>query len=137
MPVKAAIVISLFFVGGVAAAEPSDRTVDVDAKSQLLTGAGLRTDVPVAGIDSGVGWDSFDAAVTDRLHVVAGANKDLTWRPFAGARLAVAPGAAVTFVYKSEGFTEPEGEIEVGGTLGHAIGPGYVLANARYGQDVD
>jgi hypothetical protein len=64
-------------------------------------------------------------------------------RPSAGLRIrllgetASRPGVALGASYKTEGFTEPEGELEGVLALSTHVGAVGLLANLVYGQDVD
>jgi hypothetical protein len=54
-------------------------------------------------------------------------------RPGAGLAYVLAPYATAYLLYKAEGFSEPEGELEAALALGH----GPLTGSMTYGQDVD
>lgn len=54
-------------------------------------------------------------------------------RPGAGLAYVLAPYATAYLLYKAEGFSEPEGEIEAAVALQH----GPIAGSMTYGQDVD
>jgi hypothetical protein len=56
-----------------------------------------------------------------------------TGRPGAGLAYVLAPYATAYVMYKAEGFSEPEGEVE--GALALAHGP--LAGSVTYGQDID
>jgi hypothetical protein len=62
-------------------------------------------------------------------------------RPSLGARVqllrqeAHGVDGSITVLYKAEGFTEAEGEIETVAAFGRRFGGFYLLGNAAYGQD--
>jgi hypothetical protein len=58
-------------------------------------------------------------------------------RPGAGVAVPLAPYASAYLLYKAEGFSEPEGEIEAALALAHAVGPLLLAGSVTYGQDVD
>jgi hypothetical protein len=64
-------------------------------------------------------------------------------RPSAGVRIRVVgeaaarPGVALGAFYKTEGFTEPEGEVEGVLAISGHVGEVGLLANLVYGQDLD
>lgn len=54
-------------------------------------------------------------------------------RPGAGLAYVLAPYATAYLLYKTEGFSEPEGELESAIALGH----GPLFGSLTYGQDID
>jgi hypothetical protein len=58
-------------------------------------------------------------------------------RPGAGLAYVLAPYATAYLLYKAEGFSEPEGEIESAIALAHSAGPLLIAGSVTYGQDVD
>ena len=58
-------------------------------------------------------------------------------RPGAGLAYVLAPYATAYLLYKAEGFSEPEGEIEASMALARPVGPLLLAGSLTYGQDVD
>ena len=58
-------------------------------------------------------------------------------RPGAGLAYPLAPYASAYVLYKAEGFSEPEGEIEAALALAHTAGPILLAGSLTYGQDID
>jgi len=58
-------------------------------------------------------------------------------RPGAGLAYALAPYATAYLLYKAEGFSEPEGEIEAALALARSLGPVHLAGSVTYGQDAD
>lgn len=58
-------------------------------------------------------------------------------RPGAGLAYPLAPYATAYLLYKAEGFSEPEGEIEAALALAHPAGPLLLAGSLTYGQDAD
>jgi hypothetical protein len=140
---------------GVASAQGRDdepaQVVPAEPRLAAGTGLALIDAVPVGagaiavttsydGARHGIGGAAGGEVLVWRgLYAVGGAlgAAGATWRPYAGAKLALARDASVSVVYKAEGFAEPEGEIEVRVAGGHRFGSLYALGNAIYGQDFD
>jgi hypothetical protein len=68
-------------------------------------------------------------------------NASSRMRPNIGARVqllrqdAHSIDGALGVSFKTEDFTEPEGEIEVATSIGRQLGPVYLMGNLPYGQD--
>lgn len=106
-----------------------------------------------ATVTATTGWDgtrhaattlvAADALLSHGISVLAGASAEPggSWRPYVGARINVLSGMtqpldlAFSVAYKAEGFTEPEGELELMAAAGRHVGPLYVLLDGAYGQD--
>ena len=111
--------------------------------------------VQVFGLGSG-GYDSarrgplIDSAVEARVWGPFALRAQTTYsndtgrmRPALGARAQLlrqekhGVDGAVSVFYKTEGFTEAEGELETFASFGRRFGRSYLLANLVYGQDFD
>jgi hypothetical protein len=125
----------------------------IEARSRVEAGAGLTlADAVPAGngaVVTSASWDAArrdlvglvgaEVALAEHVYLVGGANHEAlgTWRPYVGAKVAITDDVAGSVVYKSEGFTEPEGEVEARLVAGHRVAGAYVLGNLIYGQDAD
>jgi hypothetical protein len=129
-------------------AEPLDAPVTPDASERGFSG--MLVDPPAGGyVALGSSWDGArhgigarlagDLPLAARVSLIGGAYAEPsgTWRPYAGARVALTDDLSITGAYRSQGFTEPDGEVELGVLAGHRFGRTLVVANAVYGQDVD
>jgi hypothetical protein len=135
-------------------ADPIDRPDDVsDAHGRALAGVGLGA---IEAVPVGQGaialQTSFDAARHDvtgvaggevllahGVYAVGGALHEpgSIWRPYVGAKVMVLPSLAVAAIYKAEGFSEPEGEIELRVAASRRLGAVQAILDGSYGQDVD
>ena len=79
-----------------------------------------------------------EVAVWNRLRAVLRV-EDLgnNGRPGAGLAYVLAPYATAYLLYKAEGFSEPEGEIEAAIALARPVGPVVLAGSLTYGQDAD
>jgi hypothetical protein len=129
-------VIFLVAMAGVAQAAPSGQElVSITAGTRAGDGGGFalaRSDWnSTEGLSLGA---NVEMPVWHRLRAVARID-DLgnNGRPGGGLAYVLAPYATAYVLYKAEGFSEPEGEIE--GTMALAHGP--LAGSITYGQDVD
>jgi hypothetical protein len=131
-------VIVLVTMTGVAQAAPSGlELVGITAGTRAGDGAGFalaRSDWnSTEGLSLGANvempvWQHVRAVL--RVEDLGGDNQA---RPGAGLAYVLAPYATAYVLYKAEGFSEPEGEIEA--ALAFAHGP--LAGSVTYGQDVD
>jgi hypothetical protein len=139
-------------------AVPSTASADPEARARLGAGDGLSivksaTEGSTASVTATTGWDdarhaastmiAADGRVGHGISVLAGASAEPggRWRPYAGARINVLSSEtqpvdlAFSLAYKAEGFTEPDGELELVASVGRRFGAAYVLLDGAYGQD--
>jgi hypothetical protein len=129
-------VIFLVAMAGVAQAAPSGQElVSITAGTRAGDGGGFalaRSDWnSTEGLSLGA---NVEMPVWHRLRAVVRID-DLgnNGRPGGGLAYVLAPYATAYVLYKAEGFSEPEGEVE--GTMALAHGP--LAGSITYGQDVD
>lgn len=145
---RRALLIGLLLAASSARADPQDSVAAPDAADRGF--AGVLVDSPAGGyVALGSSWDgarhgigarlAADLPLATRVSLIGGAYAEPagTWRPYAGARVSLTNDLAITGAYRSQGFTEPEGEIELGLLAAHRFGATLVMANAVYGQDAD
>ena len=125
-----ALLVVAALAGTAHAGEDGRELVGIVAGMRAGDGGGfavVHTDYDPRGVTLGV---NLEASLAYRLRAVMRLDGE---RPGAGLAYVLAPYATAYLMYKAEGFSEPEGEIE--GSLALARGP--LVGSLTFGQDAD
>ena len=117
-------------LAGVAHAEDGRDLASITAGMRAGDGGGfalVHSDYDPRGITFGV---NVEASLARHVRAVMRIDGE---RPGAGLAYVLAPYATAYLLYKAEGFSEPEGEVESALALTH----GPLFGSLTYGQDID